>query len=78
MALHDKCHGQKTVGNFASHPIKSTNTGEIIDVEDGEADWLLETLESLFDFYFVKPKELQNKRQALNQKLTQAGKLSTK
>jgi hypothetical protein len=59
----------RAVGNFAAHPIKSTNTGEIVDVEIGEADWLLDTLESLFDFYFVRPAVLKAKRDALNAKL---------
>lgn len=61
-------------GNFAAHPIKSTNTGEIIEVEPGEAEWLLDTLEGLFDFYFVQPATLERKRDALNAKLKDAGK----
>ena len=61
-------------GNFAAHPIKSTNTGEIIDVGPGEAEWLLDTLEGLFDFYFVQPATLKRKRDALNAKLKDAGK----
>jgi hypothetical protein len=32
------------VGNFGAHPIKSKSSGEIVDVEPGEAEWLLETL----------------------------------
>jgi hypothetical protein len=62
------------IGNFAAHPIKSKSSGEIVDVEAGEAEWLLETLEGLFDFYFVQPADLQKKRDALNAKLTAAGK----
>jgi hypothetical protein len=62
------------IGNFAAHPIKSTNTGEIIDVESGEAEWSLDTLEGLFDFCFVQPAILQRKRDELNKKLTDAGK----
>lgn len=64
----------RAVGNFAVHPLKSTNTGEVIDVEPGEAEWLLDTLEGLFDFYFVQPAILKAKRDALNKKLTVAGK----
>ncbi len=64
----------RTLGNFAAHPIKSQHTGEIVDVEPGEAEWLLDTLEGLFDFYFVQPAILQLKRDALNKKLTEAGK----
>ncbi len=64
----------RRVGNFAAHPIKSKHTGEVIDVEPGEAEWLLDTLESLFDFYFIQPIELQKRRDALDRKLKEAGK----
>lgn len=64
----------RNVGNFAAHPNKSTNSGEIIDVEPGEAEWLLDVLDGLFDFYFVQPSRLAAKRDALNQKLADAGK----
>jgi hypothetical protein len=63
----------RNLGNFAAHPIKSTNTGEIVDVEPGEAEWLLDVIEGLFDFYFVQPAILETKREALNEKLKAAG-----
>jgi uncharacterized protein YbaR (Trm112 family) len=64
----------RTVGNFAAHPTKNTNTGEILEVEPSEAQWLIDVIESLFDFVFVQPKQLAAKRTALNQKLAAAGK----
>jgi hypothetical protein len=64
----------RVVGNFAAHPIKSTNSGEVVDVEPGEAEWSLDVLEGLFDFYFVQPAELKRKRDLLNKKLADAGK----
>jgi hypothetical protein len=64
----------RQLGNFAAHPIKSRSTGEIVPIEPGEAEWLLDTLEGLFDFYIVQPAVLQQKRHALNQKLQDAGK----
>lgn len=64
----------RNIGNFAAHPIKSTASGEIIDVEPGEAEWNLDVLESLFDFFFVQPAVLKKKRDALNAKLKEAGK----
>jgi len=64
----------RNLGNFSAHPTKSTGTSEIVDVELGEADWCLEVLEGLFDFYFVQPAALQRKRDALNEKLQEAGK----
>ncbi|MBA7522590.1 hypothetical protein ES705_14710 [subsurface metagenome] len=64
----------RNVGNFAAHPIKSNSTGEIVPVEPGEAEWNLEVIEMLFDFYFVQPERIKQKRDALNQKLKDAGK----
>jgi len=64
----------RTIGNFAAHPIKSTNTGDIVDVEDGETEWILDVLEQLFDFYYVQPAKTQAKRNILNIKLVDAGK----
>ncbi len=64
----------RAIGNFAAHPIKSTSSGEIVDVEPGEAEWQLDVVEGLFDFYFVQPAELQRKKDELNKKLADAGK----
>jgi uncharacterized protein DUF4145 len=64
----------RAIGNFAAHPMKSTNTGEIVAVEAGEAELLLDVLESLFDFYFVRPAQLAAKLDAVNKKLADAGK----
>lgn len=62
------------IGNFAAHPLKSQSTGEIVEVEVGEAEWTLDVIESLFDFYFVQPAKIKAKRDALNSKLNAAGK----
>ena len=70
--LADAIDAVRNIGNFAAHPMKSTNTGEIVDVEPGEAEWNLEVLEGLFDFYFVQPALLQKKKAALNAKLAAA------
>jgi hypothetical protein len=64
----------RNIGNFAAHPIKVKNTGEIIDVEQGEAEWNLDVLESLFDVYYVQPVIMQEKKNQLNEKLKSAGK----
>ena len=72
--LEEGIDAVRNIGNFAAHPIKSTNTGEIVDVETGEAEWLLDLLEGLLDFYFISPAELQRKKEALNKKLADAGK----
>jgi hypothetical protein len=72
--LAEAIDGVRNIGNFAAHPVKSTSTGEIVDVEPGESEWLLDTLEGLFDFYFTQPAIQQRKKDALNKKLQDAGK----
>lgn len=72
--LAESVDAVRNIGNFAAHPIKSTNTGEVIDVEPGEAEWLLDVLADLFDFYFVQPEITKARRAALNEKLKEAGK----
>ena len=72
--LAESIDAVRNIGNFAAHPLKSTNTGEIVDVEAGEAEWTLDVLEGLFDFYFVQPALIAKKKDALNKKLQDAGK----
>jgi hypothetical protein len=72
--LSESVDAIRNIGNFAAHPLKSQQTGQILDVEPGEAEWTLDVLESLFEFYFVRPAALQKRKAALNQKLREAGK----
>lgn len=66
------------IGNFGTHPIKAQQTGEIVQVEDGETEWVLEVLEQLFDYYYVAPAKTNAKRAALNLKLKAVGKPALK
>lgn len=59
----------RQIGNFSAHPIKSQNTGEIVNVEIGEAEWCLDILQSLFEFCYVQPKIAEEKMAKLNKKL---------
>jgi hypothetical protein len=76
--LADAIDAVRNIGNFAAHPLKSTSSGEVLPVEPGEAEWSLDVLEGLFDFYFVQPATLKAKKAALDQKLAAAGKPPTK
>lgn len=64
----------RNVGNFAAHPQKDHISGDIIEVDPGEAEWLLDVLELLFDFYYVQPEIAKNKKADLNAKLASVGK----
>jgi hypothetical protein len=64
----------RNIGNFAAHPTKDTASDTIVEVEPGEAEWNLDVLDMLFDFYYVQPSLAQKRRDALNTKLQNAGK----
>ena len=64
----------RNIGNFSAHPNKSTNTGEIVPVEPVEAEWCLDVIEMLFELYFVRPSEIQRRRDRVNEKLAATGK----
>lgn len=77
-SLAENLDAIRNTGNFAAHPMKDTNSGAILPVEPHEAEWNLEVLEGLFDFYYVQPAKDQARRLALNAKLGQAGKPALK
>jgi len=64
----------RVIGNMAAHPMKSTSSGAIIGVEDGEAEWNIEVLEMLFDHFYLRPDDVKARKAALNKKLSEAGK----
>jgi len=68
----------RNVGNYAAHPMKVQSTGTIVDVEPEEANWTLDVLEELFDYYYVMPKRAEEKRKKLDEKLKSIGKPTMK
>jgi Domain of unknown function (DUF4145) len=73
-ALAEDLDELRHLGNFAAHPIKVEHTGEVVDVEPGEAEACLNVLADLFDHYFVRSAVRERRRAALNKKLKAAGK----
>src|SRR5690606_21928251 len=59
----------RNIGNFAAHPSKELKTGEIVSVEKGEAEWLIEIIYDLLDFTFIQPERLKKRKLELNNKL---------
>jgi hypothetical protein len=72
--LAESIDAVRNIGNIAAHPMKEAATGQILPVEHEEAEWLLNILEGLFDFYFVQPARFAQKQDALNATLASAGK----
>jgi hypothetical protein len=74
IGLADELDSIRHIGNFAAHPVKDTETEAIADVEEGEAEWLLDLLEELLDVFFVAPVKRQMRRKELDEKLEAVGK----
>lgn len=72
--LNEAIDAIRNIGNLAAHPSEDKQTGELIEVEREEAEWLIEILDALFDFYFVQPAKLAKRKTALNVKLEATGK----
>lgn len=72
--LTDAVDAIRNIGNLAAHPEKDSDTGKIVGVEAGEAEWLIEVIEALFDFCFIQPQKLEQRRSELNEKLKALGK----
>ena len=66
--IADSLHNLREIGNFAAHAQVHKATGEIVPVEPGEAEWCLDVIEMLFDFYFVRPADIETRRKAWEQK----------
>lgn len=72
--LAEQLDAVRNIGNFAAHPIKSTSTGDVVEVEPGEAEWNLDVLDGLFEEWYVQPAVLAARKAKLNAKLTDANK----
>lgn len=75
-ALSDNLHYLREIGNFAAHPIESEHTGEIMPVGPGEAEWALEVVDRLFDYYFVAPGKDEARRREFDGRAADAGRPS--
>lgn len=73
-AIRDNIDAIRNFGNFSAHPITDQTTLQVVDVEEGEAEWCLQLLQDLFDYYYVAPARAVEKRAALSAKLAAAGK----
>lgn len=70
--------GIRNFGNFSAHPITDKTSLQIIDVEDHEAEWCLDTLDEMFEHFYVRPAQARTRKAALDAKLQAAGKPASK
>ena len=58
----------RKIANFGAHPKKSTNSNEIVEIEKGEAEIMLDLLQELFECIFVKPKQQEAFLESIKEK----------
>jgi hypothetical protein len=68
----------RNFGNFSAHPVDDKTTLQVIDVDPHEAEWCLETIEELFQHFYVAPAAAKAKKEQLDAKLKAAGKPPSK
>ena len=76
--LSEQLDAVRTIGNLAAHPEKDDVSGAVVEVEEHEAEWNLDVLDGLFDFYFILPAQTAARKAALNAKLVALGKAPLK
>jgi hypothetical protein len=76
--IRQSVDGIRNLGNFSAHPINDKTSLQVIDVEPHEAEWCLETIEDLFEHFYVGPAAAKAKKVALDEKLRAAGKPASK
>jgi hypothetical protein len=76
-ALTDNLHHFREVGNFGAHTqeVQAAESGEpvIIDVSREEAEWTLDLVERLFDYFIVQPAKDEEFRARMDEKIERAG-----
>jgi len=72
--LKNQIEAIKLIGNLAAHGTGSANSEEKVSVSFKDANWSLNILSELLDYYYSQPLEIERRRDELNQKLNRSGK----
>jgi hypothetical protein len=75
--LRENLHHFREIADFGAHTQKD-DQAEIIDVGDGEAEWTLDLLDRLFDYFIVGPEKDKQMRATMDEKLKAAGRTEIK
>lgn len=71
--VKENLHHLREIGNFAAHTQTDSATDEIIDVSPDEAEWTLNVLDGLFDYFIVGPERDKQRRASFDAKIKKAG-----
>jgi len=58
------------VAGLAPDSVKSYRPDALVPTADGEAEWLLDVVQHLLDFYYVQPARLRRKRHTFEERFT--------
>lgn len=72
-SIKDNLHHLRDIANFGAHTKTDKATGEIIDVDRDEAEWTLEVVDGLFDYFIVGPEKDKQRRADWDAKRGQTG-----
>jgi hypothetical protein len=70
--VRDNLHHLREIANFGAHTQKDEQD-EVIDVSHEEAEWTLDVIESLFDYFIIGPERSRRMRESLDKKISDAG-----
>lgn len=73
-SLHDTVDAIRQFGNFGAHPINDVTTLQLLEVEDGEAEWCISICEELMEHFYEAPAKRAARVAAANAKLASGGK----
>jgi hypothetical protein len=71
--IKDNLHHLRDIANFGAHTKTNKATGEIIEVDRDEAEWTLEVIDGLFDYFIVGPEKSKQRRADWDNKREQTG-----
>jgi hypothetical protein len=71
--IKENLHYLREIADFSAHTQKDQNTGKIIEVDREEAEWTLDVVDGLFDYFIVQPAKDLERRTKFEAKMAAAG-----
>jgi hypothetical protein len=72
-ALTDNLHHFREVGDFAAHTQEDQEQAVVIDVDREEAEWTLDLVDRLFEYFIVQPAKDEQIKTRMDAKIERAG-----
>lgn len=71
--IKDNLHYLREIGDFGAHTQKDKLTNEIINASPEEAEWTLDVIDSLFEYFIVAQERNRKRREGVDEKNIAAG-----